>query len=162
MCSLGIEPTTFALLTQCSTTEPQEHFIKYIKKKSVSHFLFPVHNWEWTSSIYRHLGNTSSLYIPERFSWFYVKVQDILQRTYPSGTENLSAWTFPTLTLLKKRTENTEKHEVKMRPECSTTAYKKTFTEGSTTASREQKNKVWVYGVSKIFLLLLFYLAMTH
>ncbi len=25
MCSLGIEPTTFALLTQCSTTEPQEH-----------------------------------------------------------------------------------------------------------------------------------------
>ncbi len=23
--SLGIEPTTFALLTQCSTTEPQEH-----------------------------------------------------------------------------------------------------------------------------------------
>ncbi len=25
MCSLGIEPTTFALLTQCTTTEPQEH-----------------------------------------------------------------------------------------------------------------------------------------
>ncbi len=25
MCSLGIESTTFALLTQCSTTEPQEH-----------------------------------------------------------------------------------------------------------------------------------------
>ncbi len=25
MCSLGNEPTTFALLTQCSTTEPQEH-----------------------------------------------------------------------------------------------------------------------------------------
>ncbi len=25
MCSLGIEPTTFVLLTQCSTTEPQEH-----------------------------------------------------------------------------------------------------------------------------------------
>ncbi len=24
MCSLGIEPTTFALLTQCSTTEPQD------------------------------------------------------------------------------------------------------------------------------------------
>ncbi len=24
--SLGIEPTTFALLTQCSTTEPQEHY----------------------------------------------------------------------------------------------------------------------------------------
>ncbi len=26
MCSLGLEPTTFALLTQCSTTEPQEVF----------------------------------------------------------------------------------------------------------------------------------------
>ncbi len=25
VCSLGIEPTTFALLTQCSTTEQQEH-----------------------------------------------------------------------------------------------------------------------------------------
>ncbi len=25
MCSLGIEPTTFVLLMQCSTTEPQEH-----------------------------------------------------------------------------------------------------------------------------------------
>ncbi len=24
---VGIEPTTFALLTQCSTTEPQEHNI---------------------------------------------------------------------------------------------------------------------------------------
>ncbi len=27
VCSLGIEPTTFALLTQCSTTEPQEHIL---------------------------------------------------------------------------------------------------------------------------------------
>ncbi len=25
VCSLGIEPTTFALLTQCSTTESQAH-----------------------------------------------------------------------------------------------------------------------------------------
>ncbi len=25
VCSLGIEPTTFVLLTQCSTTEPQEN-----------------------------------------------------------------------------------------------------------------------------------------
>ncbi len=30
MCFLGIEPTTFALLTQCSTTEPQEHWNLYI------------------------------------------------------------------------------------------------------------------------------------
>ncbi len=29
VCSLGIEPTTFELLTQCSTTEPKE--IRYIK-----------------------------------------------------------------------------------------------------------------------------------
>ncbi len=28
VCSLGIEPMTFALLTQCSTTEPQEHYFK--------------------------------------------------------------------------------------------------------------------------------------
>ncbi len=28
VCSLGIEPTTFALLTQCSTTESQEHYIQ--------------------------------------------------------------------------------------------------------------------------------------
>ncbi len=28
VCSLGIEPTTFALLKQCSTTEPQGHSIK--------------------------------------------------------------------------------------------------------------------------------------
>ncbi len=32
MCSLGIEPTIFALLTQCSTTESQEH---YFREKSV-------------------------------------------------------------------------------------------------------------------------------
>ncbi len=31
MCSLGIEPTTFALLTQCSTTEPQEHCIQHVQ-----------------------------------------------------------------------------------------------------------------------------------
>ncbi len=29
VCPLGIEPTTFALLTQCSTTEPQEHYVNY-------------------------------------------------------------------------------------------------------------------------------------
>ncbi len=35
MCSLGIEPTTFALLTQCSTTEPQELcIIVYVTNKA--------------------------------------------------------------------------------------------------------------------------------
>ncbi len=29
VCFLGIEPTTFALLMQCSTTEPQEHYLDY-------------------------------------------------------------------------------------------------------------------------------------
>ncbi len=28
VCSLGIEPTTFALLKQCSTTEPREHSLQ--------------------------------------------------------------------------------------------------------------------------------------
>ncbi len=36
MCSLGTEPTTFALLTQCSTTEPQEHYLDFFLAKSVS------------------------------------------------------------------------------------------------------------------------------
>ncbi len=44
MCSLGIEPTTFALLTQCSTTEPREHIIIiiilfYIKRYNTNIFL---------------------------------------------------------------------------------------------------------------------------
>ncbi len=33
MCSLGIEPTTFALLTQCSNTEPQEHYLDFFFSK---------------------------------------------------------------------------------------------------------------------------------
>ncbi len=39
VCSLGIEPTTFALLTQCSTTEPQEHGVKYVFIKAI-HYVF--------------------------------------------------------------------------------------------------------------------------
>ncbi len=31
MCSLRIEPTTFALLTQCSTTEPKKHVLLFLK-----------------------------------------------------------------------------------------------------------------------------------
>ncbi len=34
MCSLGIEPTTFALLTQCSTTEAQEHILLNVLSKT--------------------------------------------------------------------------------------------------------------------------------
>ncbi len=36
MCSLGIEPTTFALQTQCSTTEPQEHLYNIYKSLKVT------------------------------------------------------------------------------------------------------------------------------
>ncbi len=36
-CSLGIEPTTFALLMQCSTTEPQEHVENLWKKCKLMH-----------------------------------------------------------------------------------------------------------------------------
>ncbi len=39
MCSLGIEPTTFAWQTQCSTTEPQEHLYNIFIK--VEKLLFP-------------------------------------------------------------------------------------------------------------------------
>ncbi len=35
VCFLGIEPTTFALLTQCSTTEPQEHTLGITSISSV-------------------------------------------------------------------------------------------------------------------------------
>ncbi len=49
VCSLGIEPRPFALLTQCSTTEPQEQFLHYmpltellsfIHKKNLFHIFF--------------------------------------------------------------------------------------------------------------------------
>ncbi len=46
MCSLGIEPTTFALLTQwCSTTEPQEHLYIFFYSKyetEIRYLLLPV------------------------------------------------------------------------------------------------------------------------
>ncbi len=35
VCSLGIEPTTFALLTQCSTSEPHEHLVSKISLKYI-------------------------------------------------------------------------------------------------------------------------------
>ncbi len=41
MCSLGIKPTTFALLTQCSTTEPQEHYNLSKKGYHLSNLVFP-------------------------------------------------------------------------------------------------------------------------
>ncbi len=44
MCSLGIEPTTFALLTQCSTTEPQS-----------VHSLYTLLIKEWHLAIRQHI-----------------------------------------------------------------------------------------------------------
>ncbi len=48
VCSLGIEPTTFALLTFCSTTEPQQHVFEVSSQQwqresqetRRSHFIF--------------------------------------------------------------------------------------------------------------------------
>ncbi len=34
---LGFEPTTFTLLTQCSTTEPQEHTIDTVTQTNVTY-----------------------------------------------------------------------------------------------------------------------------
>ncbi len=53
VCSLGIEPTTFALLTQCSTTEPQEHWNKWC---NMYHFFcfFTMNKitfWHWFKQI---------------------------------------------------------------------------------------------------------------
>ncbi len=39
VCSLGIEPTTFALLMQCSTTEPQDHVFVYFSYSFDSLFI---------------------------------------------------------------------------------------------------------------------------
>ncbi len=47
VCSLGIEPTTFVLLMQCSTTEPQEH--QFIK---VSRLMFANSNLQFTPQIF--------------------------------------------------------------------------------------------------------------
>ncbi len=49
VCSLGIKPTTFALLTQCSTAEPQEHFIvlqvrNIVRDRSYSECIMFLHN----------------------------------------------------------------------------------------------------------------------
>ncbi len=38
MCSLRIEPTTFVLLTQCSTTDPREHYTWFPKELKVNLF----------------------------------------------------------------------------------------------------------------------------
>ncbi len=45
MCSLGIEPTTFVLLTQCSTTEPQEH-----RRTTLKHYFII---WWWQTFMFR-------------------------------------------------------------------------------------------------------------
>ncbi len=72
VCSLGIEPTTFALLRQCSTTEPQEHlkvknfflihdieicldatvYVARQLKSDLDMFL-----WNWLFNIYQQITN---------------------------------------------------------------------------------------------------------
>ncbi len=58
---------------------------------------------------------------------------------------------FPNPDSPEEKDRNTEKHEVKMRPECSTTAYKKTFTEGNTTVPREQRIRFEFMGLVRFF-----------
>ncbi len=51
VCSLGIEPTTFALLTQFSTNEPQEHsththsIYKYIRFQ-MKYYIYYINYWD--------------------------------------------------------------------------------------------------------------------
>ncbi len=49
-CSLGIEPTTFALLTQCFTTEPQEQPYSYCIS-----IIFQISNIKCTFYVYNHI-----------------------------------------------------------------------------------------------------------
>ncbi len=53
VCSFGIEPTTFALLMQCSATEPQEHYIILFSKRW-SHLwgLETCYCWPWELSLF--------------------------------------------------------------------------------------------------------------
>ncbi len=61
VCSLGMNPRSFALLTQCSTTEPQEHCLAHLFFQiNVVHFLFILGKKTGGSGIernkYRNLG----------------------------------------------------------------------------------------------------------
>ncbi len=56
VCSLAIEPTTFALLTQCSTTETQEHTYWL----NVSVCLLKVCSILWFMKLYMHKSYTDA------------------------------------------------------------------------------------------------------
>ncbi len=76
VCSLGIEPTTFALLTQCSTTEPQEH----------------------------PLGNNCKVRsVTEPFKWF---LNDQVVDWYLLGAPSSYGWMMTTLTLMEVRSRS--------------------------------------------------------
>ncbi len=59
VCSLGIKPTTFALLTQCSTTEPQEH--------------------SWTAEINTSGSKTTKMYFVFKTNYHYMDRLSILK-----------------------------------------------------------------------------------
>ncbi len=79
MCSLGIEPTTFALLTQCSTTEPQEQ--GYFKRHAVTANIF------WRGLLYLQLRRGWAFHrsSPGRRRWSAWGIWDILSSRRPSG-----------------------------------------------------------------------------
>lgn len=65
VCSLVIEPTAFALLTQCSTTEPQKHFI--ISKAVYTRF-------------YECISFISLLFMMREFTWELNSVSEWIKR----------------------------------------------------------------------------------
>ncbi len=77
MWSLGIEPTTFALLTQCSTTEPQEQeFISSVEhkkdtSKNVKQFQFQLNSTVWTKNAMEVNENQNCLVIKNHQNVFY-------------------------------------------------------------------------------------------
>ncbi len=104
MCSLGIEPTTFALLMQCSTTEPQEH----LEERRILNFVMIVrHLSSRDSQIYSKImftHNTSALKIcPNFFACifpFYFLIFPILSyQNACYGCENTENWTWSTFFL---------------------------------------------------------------
>ncbi len=60
VCCLGIKPTTFALLTRCSTTEPQEH--------------------SWTAEINTSGSKTKKMYFVFKTNYHYMDRLSILKK----------------------------------------------------------------------------------
>ncbi len=94
-CSLGIEPTTFALLTQCSTTEPQEHRTSSVwvgGKPKVQH---PLHRWCWDCSCL-------NAFLRWHFTHFVFSLNK-LNLTESMAADDYLNWILPKCTLVSVR-----------------------------------------------------------